>query len=163
MKTPFVSHFRRMARQKIYGLFCCALAVAGLWCDSARATAYYWDGNGTTAGSGTTPNGTLGVDAFLNTSSTGGSGTFTSTPTSSDTIQFVAQASSTDTTSGTTNFTVGISGTQAVSGFSVTIDGITSSNSDTMTLGAAGEEIDVGSGGITVQRYSAPVRSITAP
>ena len=153
MKTPLFSSVRRP--HLFHSLTCAALA-ASLWAHSAHATAYYWDTNGTTAGSAASSTGTLGTDAFLNTSSTGGAGTFATTPTSADTINFVAQASPTDATSGSTASVVDVNGTQTVSGIAITLAGNTSSNTDTLTLGmtANASELDIGAGGITVQRYS---------
>ena len=126
-----------------------SLAIAALWGGSARATNYYWDDNGPTAGTSATPTGTLGTDAFLNTISTGGSGgTFATTPTSADAIKFVASATTTDTTSGSTAYTVNVNGNQSVSG-------LVFSSPGALTLGDAvgSGTITLGTGGIIQNRY----------
>src|SRR5580693_3380620 len=74
----------------LYWLACLSVGLA-LLPATASATTYYWDGNGTTAGAGTTPTGTWGSSNFWNTISSGGSGgSFATTLTSSDTATFSA-------------------------------------------------------------------------
>ena len=68
--------------------------VAGLWLATLPARAqntYYWDSNGSTAGFGNTT-GTWGTSNFWNTDPAGGAGTFTTTTTSADTVNFGAAA-----------------------------------------------------------------------
>ena len=70
-----------------------AVATGAAYCLSATlatATNYYWDKNSTTTGAADTPTGTWGSDAYWNNSSTGGSGSFITTPGSGDNLYFVA-------------------------------------------------------------------------
>ncbi len=157
----------------LFRLLGCGIAAVHLCGSSMRAATYYWDDNGATPGSSTTPNGTLGTDMFLSTSSTGSTAATVTTPTAADTLNFVALSSTTtDTTSGSASFRVDINGTaaapQTILGLNVTIAGNASSNTDALTLGPATapttgnpstEELDIGSGGITVQRFTSNTSS----
>ena len=111
-----------------------------------------------TPGTSASPNGTLGTSAFLSTDSTGSTATSVTTPTSSDTITFVAESSTTDATSGSGGFTIGVSGTQTVAGITLRDSGGTSSslNGDVLTLGSAlnSGELDIGASGITLSKYN---------
>ena len=76
---------------------------------SAQATPYYWDTNGITNGSGTTPNGTWdGTNTLWNSFVGGGNGTFIAAPTVADDVFFSAG------TDAVNPYTVTLTGTQSV-------------------------------------------------
>ncbi|HEY9249053.1 MAG TPA: autotransporter-associated beta strand repeat-containing protein, partial [Rariglobus sp.] len=94
---------------------------------AAHATAYYWDTNGTTTGSGAAT-GTWGTDTFWSTSSTGVLAPSVVTPTTSDAVTFSAG------TNGTAG-TVTVSGTQSVSTVTLNQNGLTLSGGTITTAG----------------------------
>lgn len=108
----------------------CAAALFGG--SAARAATYYWDSNGTAAGSGPAT-GTWGIDSFWNTDPTGGAGGSFTTATSSVDDLFLSAGAN-----GTTG-TVTINGAQAASSISFddNID-ITLSGGPSLTLGGSG-------------------------
>lgn len=96
------------------------LAVVGssLFAISTASAQLYWDTDGSTAGFGTA-SGTWGVDAFWNTSNTGGAGTF----------------SAATTTSSLTNFGNGATGLAAGT---INVDGTVDSGNMTFSSGTTG-------------------------
>ena len=130
--------FRR--RGLVFGF----IFITGTLAADVRAASWYWDANGgTTAGAGDTPNGTWGTSSFWNSNSTGGSGTFTTTCGSSDTLCFVASAG---TSSGENPYTVTVSGNQNASGLNF-------QSSGAPTLSGTGT-INLWGSGITVPQYA---------
>ncbi len=119
------------------------LTVGLAWLPTtANATTYYWDGNGTTAGAGTTPTGTWGTSNFWNTDSTGGSGgTFTNTTAIGDTAIFSAGSDATGA------FTVTVSGTQNIGNITFDEGAVTISG---------GTQLDLNNGG-TIQTAAGTV------
>lgn len=110
-----------------------ALAASSLLFLSGQANAQllYWDSNGTTSGFGTA-GGTWGTDNFWNTSNTGGAGTFSTSTTSSNTVNF-----------GTgTNFAASPA-TVAIASGGVTVNSIVYGSGQTtaITLGTAGNNL----------------------
>lgn len=122
------------------------LAVGGamlMGAAAARATALYWDDNGTTAGASGTPTGTWGTGNFWNTDSTGGSGgAFQTATTSADALTFVAGPGA---TSGNNAYTVSLNGDQSAG--TLIFQG-----TGAITLGATvgAQTINLGTGGISV-------------
>ncbi len=108
----------------------------------AHATNYYWDVNGTTAGSGangSTKTWSSGTNTW-NTDPLGGSaGTTPAVPTSSDDAYFAAGSDV------TTGLTVNVSGAVSIKGFTFNTNGTA-----TMTLGGSTGNLTIGSDGITV-------------
>src|SRR5207249_1051234 len=81
----------RRRRKFARWLLLCLVAAAAWPPDrQALATPLFWDANGSTLGSGTTPTGTWGTSVFWNTLSTGGAGVFTATTTTTDDLTFSA-------------------------------------------------------------------------
>lgn len=76
-----------MKSKRFRSLLLCASSASLLFSHSAKAAEYWWDSNTTNAGFGNTT-GTWGSSAFWNDNSSGGSGTFTTATTSSDTVNF---------------------------------------------------------------------------
>jgi len=111
--------------------------------NSADATNYYWDANGSTAGAGDTPSGTWGSSAFWNTNTTGGSGTFITTTGTGDDLSFIATPAA---NSGENPFTVTVSGTQDA-------HSLTFQSSGATTLSGSGT-IDLWGGGISVPQIA---------
>ena len=72
-----------------------AAITALLAAQSALATTYYWDVNGTTAGFSTVVGAWNTINTFWNTSSTGGSGTLVAAPTAADDLNFKAATTNT--------------------------------------------------------------------
>ena len=89
--------------------FVLILGMFAIEANRANATNYYWDQNSTTTGAGDTPTGTWGSDTCWNNLSTGGSGSFTATTTSSDNLYFVANPAA---NSGENAYTVNVAGYQ---------------------------------------------------
>src|SRR5205823_424900 len=114
-----------------------AMAAAGVAMPcTARAATQYWDGNGATAGAGTTPTGTWGTSNFWSTSS---AGTVATTAwTSGNTAVFSAG------TDATATYTVTVSVTQTAGAINFE-EGTVTLSSGTLTLNGAAA-IDVASG-----------------
>ncbi|MEI6656573.1 MAG: hypothetical protein WCP45_17555, partial [Verrucomicrobiota bacterium] len=113
------------------------MGLAAAW-PSAHATLLYWDSNDVTPGAGAAPYGTWGVNAFWNTDAAGGAGTFATTTTSDDDLQFVA----------------GPTGGSGDTAYTVTVDSPQSAKSLTFLNPASptltGGILSVGAGGISV-------------
>lgn len=135
-------------------LLMCGVTTAVLWTGPARAATYYWDDNGATAGTTAAPSGTLGTSNFLSSgtgSAAGTSSTFTTLPTSADTVVFVAGATAASSdnaavTSGGSAFTVGIASP-------LTVGGLVFQSAGPLTLGDSTTTINLGSGGLVFSRY----------
>ena len=111
------------------------------------AAPLYWDGNGTSAGAGTTPTGTWGTSNFWNTDPTGGAGgAFQTSTTIADDVFFAAGSDATGT------YTVTLNGTQSARSLTF--------NNGTVTL--TGGNLKIGSGGITVNSGVAGNVNITS-
>jgi len=109
----------------------------------AHATTYYWDQNGTTAGSGVgTATATwASTTKTWNTDSTGGSGgsVGTTAPTSSDDVVFSAG------TDASATYGVTVSGSVSTKGITLNTNG-----SGILNMGGTGASLTIGSDGLTV-------------
>ncbi|MFV0338376.1 MAG: autotransporter-associated beta strand repeat-containing protein [Chthoniobacterales bacterium] len=130
-----------------YGSLLTALAF---FAGNADAQLLYWDANGSTAGSGSAPAGTWGSNAYWNTDSTGGAGTFSTATTSSNDLYFSAGPSA---TSGNAVYAVTVSGTQSANSlnFQSSATGPNNANAGTTLNGGT---INLGAGGITAPQYA---------
>lgn len=114
--------------------------VWALCSGSAMAISLYWDTDGATPGSGSTPNGDWGTDVFWNTDATGEAGTFQAGTTFADNLFFVA-------------------GTNSTTAYAVTLDGdqaanlLTFQSNGAITLGDNSTTINL-SGGISAVNTS---------
>ncbi len=105
------------------------LAILGmLIAPSAQATAVYWDVNGATTGFSTITGAWNGTNAFWNTLSNGGAGTFSAATTSADDLNI---------TGGTTG-TITLTGTGAGSSLTLTPNVATTITGGTLALGGTG-------------------------
>ncbi|MEI6676659.1 MAG: hypothetical protein WCO57_15930 [Verrucomicrobiota bacterium] len=107
------------------GLF--ALAAACILGQSAQATTYYWDTNGTTAGSGVST-GTMGSAMFWSTDSSGSIAPTVTTTTTSDDLNFSAGSNG-------TAGTVTVSGVQSAGSLTFAQPGAITLTSGTISLG----------------------------
>ena len=134
---------RRLFVELILGSF--AIVACCLPATRAHAqTSYYWDSNGTAAGTGDTPNGTWGTSNYWNSDPTGGTaGTFITTTGSADNLYFVVGPAA---NSGENAFTVTVSGAQYA-------NSLTFQSSGAPTL-AGTDPINLWGGGINVSQYA---------
>jgi len=133
-------------REPALGFISAAFIVASICCLSAtraKAGTYYWDANGSTAGAGVAPSGTWGADAYWNSNSTGGGGTFITSPGSGDYLYFVAGPAA---NSGANAYTVTVSGTQQYANALI----FQSSGAATFS----GSTVNLSGGGIAVSPYA---------
>lgn len=116
-----------------YRIFVATLVTALLISGSpVSAGLQYWDNNGTTVGFGTA-GGTWGTDAFWNSDSTGGAGTFTAASTTADDMYFGFDAN------GLATGTINVAGTvDAANLFFGKTSGNLTLSGGTINLGAAG-------------------------
>jgi len=121
-------------------------ALIAFFIEPAVATPLWWDSNGATAGAGTTPNGIWGTNAFWNTNSTGGAGSFTTDTTTSDDLVFSAGTDATGT------FTVGIKSNTSEGAKSITVE---EGNVTISQPNGNNSTISIASGGITINSGAA--------
>ena len=114
---------------KKHQLILATTVAAFLATPEVRATNYYWDINGTTAGFGAIAGTWNGTNAFWNTSNTGGAGTVIAAPGSGDDL-FV---------NGGTTGTITISGAQSASSVTLSVNvAKTISGGTSLTIGGTG-------------------------
>lgn len=142
-----------------------AVVLGCLGSGHIHAATWYWDTNGTTAGAGSTPNGTWGSGNLWNSDSTGGGGgTFATSISSTDTAVFVAGPG---TTSGTGAYTSTLQFGQTVGGlaFQSTGDATISQQNAAdqnggITIGSRGMTVaanaygSAGQGSVTINAYT---------
>ncbi|MFN6045015.1 MAG: beta strand repeat-containing protein, partial [Verrucomicrobiota bacterium] len=118
-----------------------AIATLALASTPASAVIYYWDSNNSTAGAGTTPNGTWGSSAFWSTNASGGNATANPTTTALDRLRFSAG------TDAVGSYTVTVSGAQTARQLSLEYGNITfSGGTINLSSNATGSSSNVGAG-----------------
>ncbi len=133
---------------RILVTFCAAIVFVAA-SPIARATNYYWDTNGATAGAGSSPTGTWSSGGTTwNTDPTGSTATSSYMTQNTDDLYFVAGPTS---TSGNAGYTVSVSGLQVADSLNFQASGSTTISGGTLiTLGDGG----AGDGGINIPQFS---------
>jgi len=131
---------RSLPFKLLLGMFAMA-TICGLSAAKTRAAIYYWDTNGSTAGTDGAPSGTWGTTNW-STDSAGTANVSPHTTTASDNLYFAAGPSA---TSGSGAYTVTVNLTQAA-------NSLTFQSSGTATL--SGDTVNLSGGGITVLQYA---------